>query len=116
MPLVAYYDRIKAVDKRYDDASRAVLHLQGGKGKEPRCFTQHFMGWSPVPSHDEDGLGSVTDYLAQYNRKYTYQELMDRQFPAGIDVANLENYLEDDEFEEVLGMSREEFAVRQVGL
>lgn len=64
-----------------------------------------------MPSHDEDGLGSVTEYLAQYSKKYTYQELVDRQFPAGIDVANLENYLQDDEFEDVLGMSREEFAV-----
>lgn len=109
--LVAYYERIKAIDKRPGEASESVLHLKGGKGKEPRCFTQHFVAWSPVPSHDDDGLGSVPEYLAQYERKYTYQELVDRQFPAGIDVANLENYLEDDEFEGVLGMSREEFAV-----
>src|SRR5689334_11788289 len=89
---VAYFERIKANDKRPGDASEVVLHLKGGKGKEPRCFTQHFVAWSPVPSHDEDGLGSVTEYLAQYSKKYTYQELVDRQFPAGIDVANLENY------------------------
>jgi hypothetical protein len=102
---------MRAIDKRADETAAAVLYLKGGKGKEPRVFTQHFVAWAPVPTHDDDGLSSVTEYLAQYSRKYTYQELVDRQFPAGIDVANLENYLHDDEFDEVLGMSREEFAV-----
>jgi len=82
-------------------------------GEEPYVFTTHFHGWDytkrKVPVSFNSGLSSVRDALAQYNRKFTYDELVEKKYPKGIDTSRLEDYLNDDEFEKVFEMSLEEF-------
>jgi len=41
--------------------------------------------------------------------RYTFAELQESPLPEGVDPLKLESYLEDEEFEEVLEMSKEEF-------
>lgn len=43
------------------------------------------------------------------NTRYSWQELQERPLPEGVDPLKLEAYLEEDEFEDVLGMTKEEF-------
>ncbi|XP_078701607.1 uncharacterized protein LOC144927773 isoform X5 [Branchiostoma floridae x Branchiostoma belcheri] len=52
----------------------------------------------------------VKDVLKRLTKShYTFDELMERPLPEGVDPMRLEKYLEEAEFERVLGMSREEF-------
>ena len=41
--------------------------------------------------------------------KFTYARLSERPLPEGVDVGQLENYLQDDEFPKVFGVSYAEF-------
>lgn len=41
--------------------------------------------------------------------RYTYEELMEDDFFEGVDVKRLEFYLDDEEFEEIMEIFREEF-------
>lgn len=51
----------------------------------------------------EDILGKMT------KTRYTYEELMEDDLPEGVDAKRLESYLDDEEFEEIMEISREEF-------
>jgi len=83
-------------------------------GEEPYVFTTNFHGWDftkrKSPQSLDSGLERVSEVLAQYSRKYTYQELVDKQYPKGLDGSRLEDFLEDYEFQKVFEMSSEEFA------
>lgn len=41
--------------------------------------------------------------------RYTYEELMEDDFFEGVDVKRFEFYLDDEEFEEIMEIFREEF-------
>ena len=41
--------------------------------------------------------------------RYSWDELQERPLPEGVDPLKIETYLEEEEFEEVLAMSKEEF-------
>lgn len=89
-------------------------------GLEPLQFTNLFLYWE----HDElvasksiaDGKqrGEVDDVAQVLSKlcqtRYSWEELQRRPLPDGVDPLRLEFYLTDDEFEEVVGMSRDEFA------
>eukprot|EP00026_Physarum_polycephalum_P000343 Phypoly_transcript_00343.p1 GENE.Phypoly_transcript_00343~~Phypoly_transcript_00343.p1 ORF type:complete len:1625 (+),score=418.05 Phypoly_transcript_00343:184-5058(+) len=100
----------KAPDKRPADSPIWLLRI----GEEPYVFTCHFHGWDFTKRKAaltyDGNISSVREALAQYNRKYTYQELVDKKYPKGIDTSRLEEYLNDDEFMKVFEMSAEEFS------
>jgi supervillin len=88
-------------------------------GLEPVAFTSLFPEW--VPDTDvaaimaEDGrapgdTADVRQLLHKLSRdRYSWQELLAVPLPEGVDAGRLESYLEDDEFEDVLGLTRDEF-------
>ena len=52
----------------------------------------------------------VQDLLDKLQKtRYTWEELQERPLPEGVDPLKLEAFLEDEEFEEVLGMKRDTF-------
>jgi hypothetical protein len=77
---------------------------------EPYYFTAHFHGWETkrTQSYDSD-LTPIDVVLREYTRKFSYEELLAKQFPKGIDESNLETYLADDEFEQLFKMTRSAF-------
>jgi len=86
-----------------------VYFVPGGSKKEPLVFTTHFHAWEPTPKVLDPGLESVQNILQEFTKKYTYKELLDKEFPPGMDTSNLEIYIEDEEFESVFNMPRSEF-------
>lgn len=48
------------------------------------------------------------DILSDYNRTYTYEELVNKEF-SGLDTGKLETYLSKEEFEEVFGVTLQTF-------
>lgn len=95
------------------DSSRprngAVLRVL--EGEEPASFTSLFHGWETnrVLQYDA-GLLPVSAALKEYTRRYSYEELVNKRFPQGIDESALETYLEDAEFQSLFKMTREAFA------
>ncbi|GBM97338.1 Supervillin [Araneus ventricosus] len=85
-------------------------------GAEPLYFTNIFPQWEEWDIKN-DGLDEETskvmfvqEVLSQLSRdRYSLQELQTKSRPPGVDLLRLESYLNDDEFEEVLGMKKEEF-------
>ncbi|XP_066305316.1 uncharacterized protein [Branchiostoma lanceolatum] len=103
-------------ERRPDNPPKAYLiHA----GLEPLTFTNIFPYWD----HQEhiaainirDGKVRnkavlVNDVLKRLTKShYTFDELMERPLPEGVDPMRLEKYLEQADFERVLGMTREEF-------
>ena len=53
---------------------------------------------------------SVEELLHKLQQtRYTWDELQERPLPEGVDPLKIEAYLEEEEFEEVLAMTKEEF-------
>ncbi|KAI0210081.1 Supervillin [Lamellibrachia satsuma] len=88
-------------------------------GLEPLSFTNMFPAWEVNDSVTEINFAEgrkageivvIEDLLAKLTcTKYPWAELQERPLPEGVDPLKLEFYLVDDEFEEVLGMTRSEF-------
>ncbi|ELU02277.1 hypothetical protein CAPTEDRAFT_139004, partial [Capitella teleta] len=89
-------------------------------GLEPLEFTNLFPQWevredvrkiNEAEGRERDEITSVEDLLSKLLKtKYTWEELQERPLPEGVDPLKMEQFLQDDEFEEVMCMSREEFA------
>jgi supervillin len=94
-------------------------------GLEPLVFTNIFPFWKVYETVERlsladgkqaakngDCLELVTEALCKLNQQtvYSWEELQRRPLPDGVDALRLEIYLADDEFEEVVGMTREEFS------
>lgn len=64
-----------------------------------------------VQDGKQDGeMTSLEDILGKMTKtRYTYEELMEDDLPEGVDAKRLESYLDDEEFEEIMEISREEF-------
>jgi len=90
-------------------------------GYEPPNFTSHFLGWDPnLAGSNEDpyirklresgvdvsGMQRAGDALSDYSKKYTYEQLKNRDLPSTVDQGRLEDYLEDAEFKKIFGMDR----------
>jgi hypothetical protein len=106
---VEYLREVK--DSRVKDESKIYsMH----EGTEPLVFTCYFHGWDTaklakkVQDYD-DGLYSVSQALKELNRTYTYDDLLNRRYPKGLDTSRLETYLSAEEFQQVLGANMEEF-------
>ncbi|XP_022243845.1 supervillin-like isoform X3 [Limulus polyphemus] len=88
-------------------------------GLEPTLFTNLFLTWE---QNDDVALINIKDgkkpgemllvqeVLAKLTRtRYTLSELQKRPLPEGVDPSRIESYLTDKDFEDILGMSKEEF-------
>ncbi|XP_052080646.1 uncharacterized protein LOC127718635 [Mytilus californianus] len=88
-------------------------------GLEPLEFTNLFPYWEVNRTARElnlkDGkkdneLTPLEEILEKMMQTlYTFEELQERPLPEGVDALRLESYLGDDEFEEFLQMTKEEF-------
>ncbi len=95
------------------------------QGFEPPNFTGHFFAWDPKKWSDgqsyedmkkaltsgEELTSSVAADLAKFSvsAKFTFAQLSAAVLPEGVDASQKEQYLADDEFKQVLGISRAEF-------
>ncbi|EAL66222.1 hypothetical protein DDB_G0282725 [Dictyostelium discoideum AX4] len=83
-------------------------------GKEPYIFTSLFHGWDfskrviPTISFDQDLL-LAKEILELYTKKYTYDQLVKKQYPKGIDGSRLEEYLSDEEFISIFKITLAQF-------
>lgn len=78
------------------------------------CLWSHFHGWdvskqAQLPEFNS-GLESVEQILSEFNRTYTYDELVNKQYPKGLDTSKLEMFMVDNEFMRVFGVTKDEFA------
>ena len=88
-------------------------------GLEPLDFTNLFPTWQAddevADLQQQEGRQPgqtvpAEELLAKLSRsRYTWEELQDSPLPEGVDPLKLESYLEDDEFEDVLALPRDEF-------
>lgn len=76
---------------------------------EPLLFKCQFPSWYDFPSQIKEEASEpilVEEVLKQYQKSFTLEEIMSNP-PDYLDKSNLENYLLDEEFEKVFGMSKE---------
>ena len=109
-----YVEYAAGVDKR--PKTTPVLRVLDGK--EPMIFSTYFHGWDmrPVKSglapevqtYDGETVPAAT-VLEEYTRKYSYDDIINKRYPSGIDESRLETYLEDAEFEKLFGKKMAEF-------
>lgn len=94
-------------------------------GTEPSMFTSHFVAWdSSEPDVykrkmrqlqiAEAGVSTPTSVRSELKNMqakdtYPYSELIGSPKPKGVDTNVLEKYLDEDEFQKVLGMTRDKF-------
>lgn len=98
-----------------------VQMLSVKQGMEPPSFTGHFQAWdsrkwSGGMTYDEMAksmgftqLVSVDEELQKYSMKHPYEVLVKQVVPEGVDIVNKERYLTDSDFEDIFGMTLEEY-------
>jgi len=88
-------------------------------GMEPLSFTNHFPHWevseeANTANTQENRPSTLEDMQACFSQLskslYTFEELQQRPLPDGVNPNKLEKYLSDEEFMDVLKMTRSEFA------
>jgi len=80
---------------------------------EPLKFRCYFHAWEMQKDAKEEEVDLVEEVLKEWNRTYTYQELIQKPLPKSmhmLDPTKLENYLSDSEFEVVFKVNRDKFA------
>eukprot|EP01105_Mastigella_eilhardi_P007811 TRINITY_DN194_c2_g2_i1.p1 TRINITY_DN194_c2_g2~~TRINITY_DN194_c2_g2_i1.p1 ORF type:complete len:804 (-),score=184.15 TRINITY_DN194_c2_g2_i1:27-2438(-) len=76
-------------------------------GSEPYVFTVFFHGWDPLKLQSYDGdLVSVESLLGEFDKTYSYADLVARRFPKGLNESKLEAYMSDAEFGTVMDMDK----------
>ncbi|XP_041374450.1 supervillin-like isoform X3 [Gigantopelta aegis] len=88
-------------------------------GVEPKCFTNLFPYWDVDPvvrnislqeGKEVGYIDRLSEVLTRLNKtRFTLEELQVEPLPEGVDAARLEAYLDDDDFQELMEMNREEF-------
>ncbi|XP_061169748.1 uncharacterized protein LOC133179062 isoform X3 [Saccostrea echinata] len=88
-------------------------------GLEPLEFTNLFPYWDVDETakslnlregKQEGEMTPLEEILEKVTKtRYSYEELMEDELPDGVDPKRLESYLDDEEFEEIMEISREEF-------
>jgi len=83
---------------------------------EPLLFIQHFHGWrvTEIPEKqrhvNESQLRMLESVMNEFNRNiYPYERLLQDPLPEGVDATHLETYLSDEEFLEILKMTKQEW-------
>jgi len=94
------------------------------ENRETAEFAVHFHGWQWTPKRRmasqampdpakygpaKDSSALVADIIGQYTREYTYEELLAKKYPKGLDATRLESYLSDEEFIKTFKVTRAEF-------
>uniref|UniRef100_A0A6B2KXS3 HP domain-containing protein n=1 Tax=Arcella intermedia TaxID=1963864 RepID=A0A6B2KXS3_9EUKA len=95
-----------------DKKNCVLYYTPGGQGREPLAFTSCFCAWDPVPPYHNSyqNMVNADDILKDYKRTYTYQELVNGNFPKGLDTTQLEEYMKEEEFEVTFGMTKKHFS------
>ncbi|XP_078327129.1 uncharacterized protein LOC111123958 isoform X12 [Crassostrea virginica] len=88
-------------------------------GLEPLDFTNLFPYWDVEETarslnlrdgKQEGEMTPLEDLLGKMTKsRYTYEELTEEELPEGVDAKRLESYLDDEEFEGIMEIPREEF-------
>ena len=96
------------------------------QGFEPSLFTAHFVGWDPkkasstIADYDRlkaeliasggpaAGVSTAQAELAKFSATYPYARLLEKPLPEGVDPTSLENHLNEDEFQTVFKMSKQD--------
>ena len=107
-------DYAETVAKRQPERG-SVQALIVEQGKEPLEFTHYFMGWK-FPQNSAGSAAKVGDLklvkeaLEAYDKKYTIEELRNKAaLPPTVDKSRLEEYLSDEDFAKVFGITREQY-------
>ncbi|XP_046888279.1 supervillin isoform X1 [Hypomesus transpacificus] len=101
----------KEKNKRRPPQAYAIL-----AGSEPLTFTNIFPYWErDITTQGETATRNkvtlVQDVLSRLNKdEYSIEELTSKPLPEGVDPLNLEIYLSDQDFKDLLEMSRVEFS------
>jgi len=115
--LEAVIQYIKSDDTRSQDTPIITVK----QGFESPLFKTYFVGWSDekaragivdyekLKAQMQSGSLSVEEQLKKYSATYSYEVLLERPLPEGVDPSQLENHLKPEEFNKVFGMSKEEF-------
>ena len=121
--LQAAIDYIKTDGSSRTEEDTAIIVIK--QGFEPPNFTCHFHAWDPskwssgqsyeqmVASLGSAAVGGVSakDELTKYtgSRKYTFEQLTAATLPEGVDPTQKEQYLGDDEFKKLFGITKAEY-------
>jgi hypothetical protein len=83
------------------------------ENQEPIEFTCNFFAWRSLKKRKFttfDQLSIGEEIYEKLSKKfYNIKELDRKNLPEGVDASKLEDYLEDEEFEKVFGMKREQY-------
>jgi len=114
------YAAVAASDGRPKDVTCYYLR----EGDETIEFAIHFQGyqWSPrhkmasmpMPTPSDyppvlKPLNLVSELMDLYDKTYSYQDLVEKKYPKGLDGSKLETYLSDKDFEDVFAVTKPEF-------
>lgn len=104
---------------RTEDDTRLIQIKQG---YEPSTFTSHFHGWDhsrwrsglykkeAFDQPAETGhISTVQEELEKLHQNYSYQQLVQKRLPEGVDPIYKEKYLTENEFYQIFGVSKETF-------
>eukprot|EP01088_Endostelium_zonatum_P013674 TRINITY_DN2842_c0_g1_i4.p1 TRINITY_DN2842_c0_g1~~TRINITY_DN2842_c0_g1_i4.p1 ORF type:complete len:401 (-),score=143.75 TRINITY_DN2842_c0_g1_i4:33-1235(-) len=80
----------------------------GGR-KEEKEGKRDSKGRWEFGSEKELGVQDGREVMRMFGKKYKYEELVRKEYVSGLDVSRLEMYLEDDDFEKVFRMTRDEW-------
>lgn len=122
---LSFETAIKYVQEVNDGRSLDTPIIKVTAGHEPLMFTCNFLGWDSVRAAKQEdpvkaklrSLGGevetadVREAAKTYtsDQKYSLEVLKKKPYPAGVDAALLERYLQDSDFQKAFGMSRDEF-------
>ncbi|KAL7713052.1 Villin [Entamoeba marina] len=103
---IEYIKRSKEVER----CNRKCMVIE--QDKEPLVFTNIFHGWRvgkrQIVTIDSN-MKNCEEEVLKFTQTYSYDDLVHKRFPDGIDKSILETYLSSVEFEEVFKMKREAF-------
>lgn len=108
------WDYAEVVAKRQPERG-TVQALIVEQGKEPLEFSHYFVGWkfpqnSAATAAKMGDLKLVKEALEAYDKKYTIEELRNKAaLPPTVDKSRLEEYLSDEDFAKVFGITREQY-------
>lgn len=110
------------IDPDVQATTKELFYIR--EGHETVDFATHFHGWQwtpkrrmasqPIANPAKYGPTAnppvlVAEIIGEYTREYTYEELVAKKFPKGIDVTKLENYMSEEEFLKTFKVTRPEF-------
>eukprot|EP01133_Synstelium_polycarpum_P007235 gene7235-8411_t len=108
---IEFAEALQAFDGRLNKPKSYITY----SGKEPFIFTTLFHGWDFTKRKEANALTydsevvPTADILELYTKKYSYDDIVNKRYPKGIDGSRLEEYMSVEEFFKIFSMSLEEF-------